>query len=667
MPEGKVLSLQDLQIDFCILRGFLHHPFPSMSYFKSALFLVIASSILPSAAEVDFAHEVVPLIQKHCIECHTGDKAKGGLSMDTKALLLEAGVLELGKPDKSLMIELVTSDDPDEKMPPPEKKKVALNDKEIDVLKRWITAGVPWTDGFTFAEDRYEPPLKPRKVQLPKGEAGANPIDLIVAEHLKKQGRKFPRPADDATFLRRVTADLNGLPPSAEALMKISSASTFDKTQVVDELLANQEAYAVHWMTFWNDLLRNEYAGTGFITGGRKQVTAWLYPALLENKPYNAFVTELVAPDEKSKGFIDGIEWRGEVNASQTTAVQFSQNVSQVFMGINMKCASCHDSFVDRWTLRDAYGLAAVYSEKPLELTRCDKPTGEKAIAAWLYPELGQIDASKPKPERLKQLAGLITHPENGRMQRTLVNRLWNQMMGRGIVHPVDAMNTEPWSEDLLDLLANHLVEANYDMKAVLRLIATSKIYQARADVLVDDSKPYAFNGPVRKRMTAEQFIDSVRTVVGVWPQPDKNAFKVATGQGGQLDVVMKTHGLGKWDNRPIRTAFVQRDSLQAVLGRPTRDQVVTSRPDQLTTLEAINLANGPELAGLIREGALKIGKISDPKSWVTQIYEASLSRKPTTAETDVALVLLGTDPQPEQVEDLLWSVFMLPEFFYIN
>jgi len=86
-----------------------------------------------------------------------------------------------------------------------------------------------------------------------------------------------------------------------------------------------------------------------------------------------------------------------------------------------------------------------------------------------------------------------------------------------------------------------------------------------------------------------------------------------------------------------------------------------------LTTLEAINLANGPELAGLIREGALKIGKISDPKSWVTQIYEASLSRKPTTAETDVALVLLGTDPQPEQVEDLLWSVFMLPEFFYIN
>jgi hypothetical protein len=638
-----------------------------MIHFRSALFLVIASSSLPLAAEVDFAHEVVPLIQKHCIECHTGDKAKGGLSMDTKALLLEADVIELGKPDKSLMIEVVMSDDPDEKMPPPEKKKVALNYKEIDVLKRWITAGVPWTDGFTFAKDRYEPPLKPRKVELPKGAAGANPIDLIIAEHFKKQGQKFPEPADNATFLRRVTADLNGLPPSAEALVKTASLSTFNKTQIVDELLANKEAYAVHWMTFWNDLLRNEYAGTGFITGGRKQVTAWLYPALLENKPYNTFVTELVAPDKNSAGFIDGIEWRGEVNASQTTAVQFSQNVSQVFMGINMKCASCHDSFVDRWTLKEAYGLAAIYSEKPLELTRCDKPTGEKAVAAWLYPELGQIDASKPKPERLRQLAGLITHPENGRMQRTLVNRLWNQMMGRGIVHPVDAMNTEPWSEDLLDLLANHLVESNYDMKAVLRLIVTSKIYQARADVIEDESKAYVFNGPVRKRMTAEQFIDSVRTVVGVWPKPDKNAFKVGGGQGGQLDVVMKTHGLQKWDDRPIRTAFVQRDSLQAVLGRPTRDQVVTSRPDQLTTLEAINLANGPELAGLITEGASEISKIGKPDDMINRVYLTALSRAATTSERDIAAQILGENPSPEQVQDFLWSVFMLPEFFYIN
>ncbi|MEY3393911.1 MAG: hypothetical protein RL346_147 [Verrucomicrobiota bacterium] len=638
-----------------------------MNHFRTVLFLTIASSMLPVAAEVDFAHEVVPLIQKHCIECHTGDKAKGGLSMDTKALFLEADVIELGHPEKSLMIEVVISDDPDEKMPPPEKKKAALNDKEVDVLKRWIAAGVPWTDGFTFAKERYEPPLKPRNVVLPKGAADANPIDLILAEHFKKLGQPFPEPADHATFLRRVTADIIGLPPSAEALAKTASSSAFNKTRVVDELLADKEAYATHWMTFWNDLLRNEYAGTGFITGGRRQITDWLYPSLLENKPYNIFVRELVAPNEASKGFIDGIVWRGEVNASQTTAVQFSQNVSQVFMGINMKCASCHDSFVDRWTLKEAYGLAAIYSDKPLELTRCDKPTGEKAVAAWLYPELGQIDASKPRDQRLAQLADLMTHTENGRMQRTLVNRLWHQLMGRGIVHPVDAMNTAPWNEDLLDLLANHLVESGYDMKAVIRLIATSNIYQSRADVLSDENKSYVFDGPVRKRMSAEQFIDAVRTVVGVWPKPAADSFKPRGGQGGQLSSIMKAHGLSEWDQRPIRTAFTQRDALQAVLGRPNREQIVSSRPTQLTTLEAINLANGPEFAALITEGAVEISKLGSPEKMIQHVYSRGLSRVPTTSEKDVALQMLGEHPNAEQVQDFLWSVFMLPEFFYIN
>lgn len=639
-----------------------------MPFSPHKFILIFGFATLPTQvmAEVDFAHEVVPLIQKHCIECHTGDKAKGGLSMDTRNLLLEADVIKLGKPDDSLMIEVVLEEDPDYKMPPPDKGKASLNEKEVDVLKRWITAGVPWTEGFTFAKDRYEPPLLPRKVALPKGPKDANPIDLILAEHFKKAGVKFPEPADDATFLRRASHDLIGLPPSSELLGKISS-SPLNKSQVVDQLLADKEGYATHWMTFWNDLLRNEYAGTGFITGGRKQITEWLYPSLLENKPYNTFVKELVAPNDTSKGFIDGIVWRGEVNASQTTAVQFSQNISQVFMGINMKCASCHDSFVDRWTLKEAYGLAAIYSEKPLELTRCDKPTGEKAVAAWLYPELGQIDASKPKNERLKQLAELMTHPDNGRMQRTLVNRLWHQMMGRGIVHPVDAMNTEPWNEDLLDLLANHLVESNYDMKAVIRLIATSKIYQSRADVLADENKAYVFNGPVRKRMTAEQFIDSVRTVVGVWPKPAKDSFKPGNGQGGQLTAIMKAHGLNEWDHRPIRTAFVHRDSLQAVLGRPNREQVVSSRPTQLTTLEAINLANGPELAGLITEGAVEISKIGKPDDMINRVYLTALSRAATTSERDVAAQILGESPSPEQVQDFLWSVFMLPEFFYIN
>ncbi len=620
----------------------------------------------PLHAAVDFAHEVVPILEKNCVECHSGPKAKGGLSMETRALLLEADVLELGKPHDSLLIEVLTAEDPDDKMPPPGKKKAPLKPAEIEVLNRWIAEGVPWTEGFTFAKERYEPPLKPRVVKLPSGASGTNPIDLIVAAHLKKEAIEAPQPIDDRTFLRKVTLDLTGMPPTPEILSQLPSEGKLDRAAVVDRLLADNQAYSEHWMTFWNDLLRNEYVGTGYIEGGRQQVTGWLYRSLVENKPFDAFIRELVAPTPQSTGFVKGIQWRGQVNASQTTEIQFSQNVSQVFLGINMKCASCHDSFVDRWTLREAYGLAAIYSEKPLELTRCDKPTGEMAVASWIYPELGNVDPAKPRDERLKQLAALITHPENGRTQRTIVNRLWNQMMGRGIVHPVDAMNTPPWNEDLLDLLANHLVASKYDLKAVMRLIATSRTYQSRTEIRGEEDGPYVFHGPVRKRMTAEQFLDSIRGVTGVWPEPDKDAFAKGL-TGGQLAVVMDVHGLEKWDGRPVRAVFAKRDELQAALGRPNREQIVSSRPDILTTLEAINLANGPELAGLLKTGAAKLQGGLPPRDLIENTYEAALSRKPSDSEVRIATEILGATPNAEATEDFLWSVFMLPEFIYIN
>ena len=106
--------------------------------------------------------------------------------------------------------------------------------------------------------------------------------------------------------------------------------------------------------------MRNDYAGTGYIDGGRKAITDWLYKSLVNNKPYDQFVRELIDPSPESEGFSKGIKWRGRVNASQVPEIQFAQNISQVFLGLNMKCASCHDSFIDVWKLDDAYGLAAI-------------------------------------------------------------------------------------------------------------------------------------------------------------------------------------------------------------------------------------------------------------------------------------------------------------------
>ena len=617
--------------------------------------------------EVDFAHQVVPILKKHCVECHGGEESKGGFSLNTRAMVLEADVLEPGKAKESLFIELLLTDDKEERMPPVKKSKMPLPKEDIAILSKWIDEGLKWEPGFTFATERYKAPLKPRKVTLPKGPKGANPIDLIVGKYFADQKVKFPEPTDNAAFLARVSQDLTGLPPKPEWVRDAQTNDKFDRAAMIDQLLADKQGYSEHWMTFWNDLLRNGYDGTGFITGGRSQVTEWLYGALYHNKPYDQFVRELVAPSAAAKGFIEGIKWRGQVNASQTTQMQFSQNVSQVFLGINMKCASCHDSFTSEWKLKDAYSLASIVSESELELVRCDKPTGKKAVAAWIFPELGQIDASKPRDQRLKQLANLITHPENGRTQRTIVNRLWMQMMGRGIAHPVDAMDTEPWNEDLLDYLANHLVESGYDIKSVLRLIATSKIYQAKSEVLEQEASPYVFRGPVRKRMTAEQFIDGVRTVTGVWPQPDKQALAKKGKKYGQVTSVMKVEKLKQWDNRPLRTAFTKRDALQAAMGRPNREQVVTARPSIITTLEAINLANGPEVAKLMQEGAKGLIKKGSPSDIIMHVYMSALSRPPSRTETAAAIRIVGQEPTQESLEDFLWSVFMLPEFLYVN
>src|SRR5205823_12957974 len=202
---------------------------------------------------------------------------------------------------------------------------------------------------------------------------------------------------------------------------------------------------------------------------------------LATNMRYDRFVTALINPTPESEGFAKGIVWRGVVNASQTPQMQAAQNISQVFLGVNLKCASCHDSFINDWTLADAYGLASVYSDGPLEMVRCDKPTGQIAKMKFLYPELGDIDSTAGRPERLKQLASLITSPRDGRPTRTIVNRLWARFLGRGLIEPTDEMENPAWNQDLLDWLAADLAENRYDLKRTIELILTSKAYQLPA------------------------------------------------------------------------------------------------------------------------------------------------------------------------------------------
>jgi len=479
----------------------------------------VASLPAPAGHRIDFAREIRPLLETGCVKCHGRGKANGGFSLENRESLLRGGdsgaAIVPGQSARSYFIELVSGLDPDNVMP---KKGSKLKPEQVAVLRAWIDQGAVWDAGVSFAKPAPLN-LQPRTPGIPAAKKLTNPVDRFLQPYFAAHGIKPGDPVSDRVFARRVYLDTIGmLPAPAEMEAFLADGRRDKRERLVKRLLADHRRYAEHWLTFWNDALRNDYEGTGYIDGGRKQITEWLYSALATNMPFNRFVRELVDPTPASEGFAKGIVWRGVVNASQTPQMQAAQNISQVFMGVNLKCASCHDSFINDWQLSDSYGLASIYADEPLEMVLCDKPTGKTAAMRFLYPELGSVDPKASRSDRLKQLADAMTSEKNGRLSRTIVNRLWAKFMGRGLVEPVDDMEQPAWNQDLLDWLAADLVEHGYDLKQTMERILTSKAYQlAAAPMSEQPAGEFVFRGPQVRRMSAEQYLDALSAITGVW------------------------------------------------------------------------------------------------------------------------------------------------------
>lgn len=488
--------------------------------------------------DVDFAGQIQPILERSCVQCHGRGKSKGGFRLDTRETVLKGGetgpALIPGHSKESYLIELVTAEDELDRMP---QKGSPLTPSQIQLLRDWIDQGAPWPNEITFAR----PPAKnlhPAKPALPEGGSvfaeSRHPIDRLLTPYYQQHRVEARSVVSDRVFARRVYLDLLGVLPTPEELQQFLQDSDSEKRiQLVRRLLSRNKDYAQHWLSFWNDLLRNDYAGTGFIDGGRKQITEWLYDALMKNKPYDQFVSELVNPVPGSEGFTKGIVWRGVVNASQRPEMQAAQNISQVFMGVNLKCASCHDSFIDDWRLADAYGMASIYAEEPLELVQCDKPTGTTAVAKFLYPELGEIPREATREERMERLADILTSPGNGRLTQTIVNRLWHRLFGRGLVEPLDTMDQNAWHPDLLHWLAEDFRSHDCNLKHLLERIVTSHAYQQPAVPTTDPSRKqdeYVFRGPQLKRLSAEQFVDALHALTGTGYSAPKGEFNLLAG-----------------------------------------------------------------------------------------------------------------------------------------
>jgi mono/diheme cytochrome c family protein len=802
----------------------------------------------PASGPVDFKSAIKPIFEASCIRCHGRGRSRGGFQIDSRQSLLKGGdsgpAAAPGKSAGSYIIELVSGLNPDEVMP---KKGKKLTPEEVGALRAWIDQGLPWNPEISFGPILPQN-LLPRSPKTPAAHHESNPVDRFLDVYFQQHHLEPPQPVDDRIYARRVYLDTIGLLPPAEELEAfVASHKTNKRAALVKRLLARNDAYAQNWLTFWNDMLRNDYRGTGYIDGGREQVTKWLYSALLTNMPYDRFVAQLINPDKSAEGFSKGIVWRGVVNASQMPPMQAAQNVSQVFMGVNLKCASCHDSFINDWQLADAYGLANVFSDQPLEIFRCDVPTGQKAATKFLFPQLGDLPATTNKQVRLRALASVITGPKDGRLSRTIVNRLWARFFGRGLVEPVDDMQQSAWDPDLLDWLAQDLVAHHYDVKQTVARILTSRAYQMPAvDFGERHDTNFVFTGPDVRRMTAEQFRDALASLTGagyaapearvetseavekqfgpkvqarwIWNDPGAarnakpgniylrktvrlralpeqaealvycdnsfelfvNGHKAGSGAdmarpfvvdlkpwlkpGENLIAVLATNTapeppaapaappagapaaapapapapnpaglyiyarvraisrgkekvmdfvsdsswivtekqtagweqpgfdardwtraseLGAGDIAPwklpgdtiarqfvrrarggVRASLVAADPLMVAMGRPNREQVVTTRAETATTLQALELTNGKTLAAVLREGAGQLIQANTSGSeLVRSIYQEAVGRNPTLGEMALAQEWVGEKPTREGVEDFLWAMAMLPEF----
>ncbi len=542
-------------------------------------------------------------------------------------------------------------------------------------LAGWYFLLRPAADGWSSKKNDREHFLRHRIARLallppspvpPKNaSAGFNSIDAFLADQWEHEtlpeAKSPPRVCDDTAFLRRVYLDLMGMIPSREAAENFLKNPASNKREtLVDTLLARDRDYAAHWTAFWEDALasgNSDYVG-GVSTHGTYRY--WLQTSLAENKPYDLMVAELLdptMPGNKNYGVTDEKKRVGAFlhNRTPRETIQSAANVGQVFLGTGMKCAGCHNHFLNKeWPQKRFLAFAGLLGAGDLELVRCEQPSGKTVPSAFPF-ELPGAPRDVPKflDERLHRATLLLIDPTNPRFARTVVNRLWKRYLGLGLFEPVDDFRADRPATNpaLLDWLADDFMRHGYDLKHTIRLILTSRAYQLTYNPELEDrfdvehpGAPRYFRSPALRRLTAEQFIDSLE------------------------------YSGGKSHRRINRDDFAP--ALAIALGRPaSRQEVTTSRSDDLAVVQALELLNGTELHDLVYSSVFveKLASLASKES-VTQIYWTVLSRPPTEREQVLGGTFLAESEKGEnetlvreKIGDMLWALFVSPEFQYIR
>jgi hypothetical protein len=353
--------------------------------------LVSLATPAPAASPPDFVRDIRPLLDRSCAGCHSGEEAKSGLRLDIRAEAFRGGdghgaAIVPGKAAESVLVRFARGDEPEMQMPPADANVPALSPEEVAILAAWIDAGAPWPEGIDRASlvDRrdhwaFHGVVRPAPPAVRDERWPRNDLDRFILARLETEGLLPSPDADRARWLRRLTLDLTGLPPTPEEIDAfLADEAPNAQERVVDRLLASPrygERMAQHWL----DVVR--YADTHGYEVNTERANAWPYrdwvvAAFNADMPYDTFVRRQLAGDadrdDAATGFLvtAAVLLPGQIGADDASKRLARQdalndiliNTGESFLGLSIGCARCHDHKFDPLSLRDYHALQAVFT-----------------------------------------------------------------------------------------------------------------------------------------------------------------------------------------------------------------------------------------------------------------------------------------------------------------
>jgi hypothetical protein len=424
-------------------------------------------------------------------------------------------------------------------------------------------------------------------------------------------------------------------------------------------LIASPE-YVDHWTVKWGDLLQSSRKYLG--EKGAYEFQQWIRDAIASNRPYDSLVRELLTARGSSYDNPAANYFRVTREAKPAM-----EKTTQVFLGVRMVCAQCHDHPFERWTQNQYYQMSAFFSAVGI---RAGYEVGEEIVFdqrsdyEMKHPKDGRVmkpefmlassAASVPDgPQRRDALAEWLTSRDNPFFAKAIVNRMWSYFVGKGIIDPVDDIRASnpPSNPALLDALTKDLVAHNFDLRYLMRTIVSSRVYQtsiATNEWNANDRDN--FSHAIPRRLSAEELMDAVSSAAGARARFPEVPEDTAASQ--------------------LVDPHIGREGFLDVFGRPPRESSCEcERRSDFSLPQALNLVNGRTISDAVADPKGRVARLvlsgKSDEAMVEELYLAGLSRLPTQEERQRGVAYLSNAGKGSRAQDLLWALLNSKAFLY--